>query len=48
MEKVLLGVISASVIGAGVFLYLRKLKTKIKKFVLRSEKIEKYFKEDMF
>lgn len=47
MEKVILGIISASVIGAGVLWYLRRLKTKIKRFVLRNEKIEKYFKEEM-
>ncbi|MCK5025836.1 MAG: hypothetical protein U9R34_04090 [Nanoarchaeota archaeon] len=47
MEIIILGIISASVIGAGVLWYLRRLKTRIKRFVLRGEKIEKYFKEEM-
>ena len=47
MSKVLLGVIIAtSAIGAGILVYIKVLKRKIKRFVLRNEKIRKYFKED--
>ena len=46
MSKVLLGVtIATSAIGLGIFAYIKFLKKKIKRYVLRNEKIEKYFKE---
>lgn len=46
MNKIALSLISASVVGAGIAIYLHKLKSKIKKFVLRNENIEKYFREE--
>ena len=47
MNDILLGVIiTTSAIGAGILVYIRLLKRKIKRFVLRNEKIRKYFKED--
>ena len=45
MDKIALGIVSASVVAAGIILYLRKLKSKVKKYVLRNEHIEKYFRE---
>jgi len=46
MSKVLLGVtIATSAIGFGIFSYIKFLKKKIRRYVLRNEKIEKYFKE---
>ncbi len=46
MNKVLLGIsIATSAIGVGVFTYIKLLKKKIRRYVLRNDKIEKYFKE---
>ena len=46
MNEILLGVaITSSAIVAGIIVYIRFLKKKIKKFVLRNDKIESYFKE---
>lgn len=45
MEKIALGVsITASAIGAAAFGYIKYLKSKMKKYVLRNDKIEKYFR----
>ena len=47
MSKIALGVtIATSVIGIAIFTYIKFLKRKIKRFVLRNEKINKYFKGD--
>lgn len=44
MNTIALGIISASIAGAGIVIYLKRLKSKIKRYVLRNEQIEKYFK----
>lgn len=45
-NEVLLSVaLVASAVGAGIIAYTKLLKKKLKRFVLRNEKIEKYFKE---
>ncbi len=47
MNKILLGAsIATSAIGIGIFAYIKFLKNKVKKYVLRNERIEKYFRED--
>jgi hypothetical protein len=47
MNNVLLGVaVTTSAIGVAVVIYIRLLKRKIKRFVLRNERIKKYFKRD--
>lgn len=49
MEKeiVMLGIGSlTAAICVGVVVYIKKIKNKIKGFVLEREKIEKYFQED--
>lgn len=46
MDKALLGVtISLSAIVFGIFAYLKFIKKKIRRFVLRNQKIEKYFQK---
>ena len=46
MNNILLGVaLTTSAIGFGVIFYIKILKKKIKKYVLRNEKIKKYFRE---
>jgi len=42
-----LGIISASAAAVGVIIYLKRLKSRIKRYVLRSREIEKYFKEEI-
>jgi len=47
MNYTLLSVtIAASTIGAAIFTYLKLIKKKIKRFVLRNERIQKYFKDE--
>ncbi len=47
MDYVTLGVLTvASAVGIGLVAYIKMLKKRIKRYVLRYEKIEKYFKED--
>ncbi|MBW2984345.1 hypothetical protein KY361_04475 [Candidatus Woesearchaeota archaeon] len=46
MNKILLEAIGVSIIGTGVLAYIRVLKKRIRKYILRHEKIEKYFKEN--
>ena len=47
MNKIQLGVsIATSAIGIGIFAYIQFLKKKMKRFVLRNEKIKKFFRED--
>lgn len=38
--------IFTSLIALALILYIRMLKSKMKKYILRNEKIEKYFKRD--
>lgn len=45
MNEVQLGVaIATSAIGIGILSYIKFLKKKVRRYVLRNEKIEKYFK----
>ena len=44
MNEVPLFTVAASAIGLGIIAYIKFLKKKIKRYVLRNEKIEKYFK----
>lgn len=39
--------VAVSLIGGGIIAYIKFLKKKIKRFVLRNEKIEKYFKDEL-
>jgi len=43
---VALSVMAASAIGIAIITYVKLLKKRMKRFVLRYEKIEKYFKEE--
>lgn len=45
MNNIQLGAIGASIVGAGVFAYIKVLKRRMRKYILRHEKIEKYFRE---
>ena len=36
----------ASIVGGSVIAYIKFLKRKIKRFVLRNERIQKYFKDE--
>jgi hypothetical protein len=38
--------VATSIIALGILVYIKLLKKKMKKFILRSEKIEKYFERD--
>jgi hypothetical protein len=39
--------LASSAIGIGIIVYLKFLKRRIRRFVLRNEKIQKYFKEGL-
>jgi hypothetical protein len=39
--------LATGAIGAGIYAYLKALKKRIKRYVLRNEKIEKYFKDEL-
>lgn len=48
MNEVQLGIaITTSAIGIGILSYIRFLKKKMKRYVLRNDKIEKYFKDKL-
>ncbi len=46
MDYVLLGVITASVVGIAIFTFIKFMRKKVKKYTLRYDRIKKYFDEE--